>query len=465
MTAGRFFLLASLLTIECLAGEVTAINARVQPNAAYMQPVENFTAAQHEKFRAGEKAFMTSWVVFPQLNIPNWDYMRPQPMMEWGLGPTFLANSCAACHVQAGRGRTTEASNTPFFQQLLRLSIPGKGPHGGPKPHPDYGLQLQVFDVLTRDQTHVRQGEADVFIDWLAETALLPDGTQVELRKPQIHIENLNFGPLGSEVMTSLRNTRVIFGLGYLEAVSESDIRALASIQHTYGIRGRINYVRDDINNKQTIGRFGWKANQPSIRQQIAAAFLGDMGVTSSLYPLQNCPPLQTACKHMLPGDKVELREEMLSDLEFWVKSLEAPAPRDQTNRQVLRGQKLFEKARCTVCHVPELRTGDYPELPQLSHKRFHAYTDMLMHDMGPSLADGRPDYNAGPSDWLTPPLWGIGLSQQVNGSTNLLHDGRARNVLEAILWHGGEAAQSRHVFANFSKQERDAVIVFINSL
>jgi CxxC motif-containing protein (DUF1111 family) len=376
-----------------------------------------------------------------------------------------MANSCAACHVQAGRGRTTEVANTPFFQQLLRLSIPGTGPHGGPKPHPQYGLQLQIFDVLTHDETHVRQGEADVFVDWMPETTQLPDGTRIELRKPKIRIENVNFGPLGPDVMTSLRNSRVIFGLGYLEAVSESDIRALAAIQHTQGIHGRVNYVRDDINDKQAIGRFGWKANQPSIRQQVAAAFLGDMGVTSSVYPLQNCPPAQTACKKMLPGDKVELREEMLNDLVFWVMSLEAPEPRDQMNTDVLRGRKLFEKAKCDVCHVPKLRTGDYPELPQLSKQSFHAYTDMLIHDMGPALADGRPDFNAGPSDWLTPPLWGIGLSKQVNGSTHLLHDGRARNVLEAILWHGGEAVQSRNLFAKFSKEERDAVLAFINSL
>ena len=167
----------------------------------------------------------------------------------------------------------------------------------------------------------------------------------------------------------------------------------------------------------------------------------------------------------MLPGDKVELREQMLDELAFWVMALDAPAARDQDKPEVRRGGKLFAQAKCAQCHVPELRTSEFPALPALSKRSFRAYTDMLIHDMGDGLADGRPDFKAGPRDWRTPPLWGIGLSQQVNGSTHLLHDGRARNVLEAILWHGGEAQASRDLFAKFSAAERDALIAFVNSL
>ena len=467
MKTPQLFLALALLLPSGLirSADARSDQSPTDPHRVYMQPMRDLTPEQLAVFKDGEKAFMTSWVVFPQLNIPNWDYMRPLPMFEWGLGPTFLANSCAACHVQAGRGRTTEARNTPLVQQLLRISIPGETAHGDPKPHPNYGNQLQLFDVITTDKNHIRQGEADLFVDWLPHSVKLPDGTEVELRKPHIRVENLNFGELGDEVMTSLRNSRVIFGLGYLEAVSETDILAMVKLQKSKKLNGRVNYVRDDINDKMAIGRLGWKANQPGVRQQIAAAFHGDMGVTSWIYPKQNCPPVQQGCQAMLPGDKIELREQMLDDLTFWVMALDAPAPRDQDKAEVRRGERLFIKAQCAECHVPELRTGAFPALPQLSHRRFRAYTDMLIHDMGDGLADGRPDFKAGPRDWRTPPLWGLGLSKQVNGSTNLLHDGRARNVLEAILWHGGEAMASRDKFVKLKPQEREDLIAFVNSL
>ena len=456
----------SLLSAPVISGAGPAAVQPIQPYAVYMQPVEDLTPDQTERFRTGEKAFMTSWVVFPQLNIPNWNYMSSAvQMMEWGLGPTFLANTCAACHVQAGRGRTSEAPNSPLVQQLLRVSLPGKNEHGGPKPHPNYGGQLQIFDVIVADKNHIRPGEADLFVDWLPVMTSLADGTQVELREPKIRVENLNFGPLGQDIMTSLRNTPAIFGLGYLEAVSDKDILKMARTQKAKGLNGRVNYVRDDVNDKTSIGRLGWKANQPGVRQQLAAAFLNDMGVTSSLYPKQNCPAVQEGCKAMLPGDKVELRDQMLDDLSFWVMALEAPEQRDRDQPSVKRGEKLFAQAKCAGCHIPQLRTSEFPSLPQLSKRSFRPYTDMLIHDMGPGLADGRPDFKAGASDWRTSPLWGLGLSKQVNGSTNLLHDGRARNVLEAILWHGGEAKASRDRFAKFTKEDREALIAFVNSL
>ncbi len=167
----------------------------------------------------------------------------------------------------------------------------------------------------------------------------------------------------------------------------------------------------------------------------------------------------------MLPGDKAEVRDQMLDDLTFFLTALEAPEQRDKEAPSVKRGEKLFAKAQCASCHVPELRTGEFPALPQLSRRSFRPYTDMLIHDMGTGLADGRPDFKATGRDWRTAPLWGIGLSKQVNGSPNLLHDGRARNVLEAILWHGGEAQASHDLFAKLTKEERDELIAVVNSL
>ena len=425
----------------------------VDPAAVYMQPIKGLSHSQLQKFQTGEKQFKNPWVVFPLLGG------------DWGLGPTFLASSCIACHTQGGRGRTNDKSDAVVFQQLLRLSVPGEGPDGAPNPHPNYGDQLQVFGVNVGLKDNLKPGEADLYIDWIAEPVTLSDGEKVELRKPKIRIEKPNFGAIDETIMTSLRNTQVVFGMGYLEAVTEEDILALAKLQQSQGLNGRPNYVRDDINKRVALGRFGWKANQPSVRQQIVAAFHGDMGVTSSLYIEENCPPIQKECRAMPPGNRPELLDYAWDHLNFWQVALDAPPPRNQESESVKRGEKLFNHSRCAQCHVPELKTGEYPVLPALAKRTFHPYTDLLLHDMGPGLADGRPDFKAGPRDWRTAPLWGIGVSEQVNGSPHLLHDGRARNVLEAILWHGGEAKASRDIFAGLSKAERDDLIAFVNSL
>ena len=440
-----------LLSWQAFAQILRSEPKPISPQQVYLQLVAGLSFKQIGVFKEGEKEFSVPWVVFPLLGG------------HWGLGPTFIADACSVCHVQAGRGRTLD--NTVITQQLLRLSVPGEGVHGSPKPHPHYGDQIQVTGVSVGLKENRKPGEADVFIDWLYHQVILADGTKVELRKPKLRIENLAFGPLEPDVMFSLRNTQAIFGLGFLEAVPQASLQAIAEHQKTQGLNGRINYVRDDIQRSQAVGRFGWKAAQPSIRQQTATAFLGDMGVTSSLYIEENCPPVQTLCLAMPPGNRPELLDYNWDQLEFWQAALAPPPPRNKESAQVKHGQILFEKAGCAQCHLPALKTGDYPLLPAIAHNTFHAYTDLLLHDMGEELADGRPEFMAGPRDWRTAPLWGIGLSQQVNGSTNFLHDGRARNVLEAILWHGGEAKKSRDAFASMSKDERETIIYFVNSL
>ena len=443
--------LACLLSWPLWAQIVRSEPKPIPLNEVFLQPVPGLTYAQLRLFREGEKEFKVPWVVFPLLGG------------HWGLGPTFIANACTVCHVQAGRGRTVD--NAIIVQQLLRVSVPGQGPHGEPLPHPHYGEQLQVFGVNVGLKENLKPGEADVYIDWMPSSVTLADGTPVELRRPKLRMENLRFGPLGEQSMTSLRNTQVIYGLGFLEAVPESTLKDIAALQKKQGLNGRLNYVRDDIQQKTVLGRFGWKANQPSIRQQIVAAFLGDMGVTSSLYMEENCPPVQTLCLAMPPGNRPELLDYNWDQMEFWHAALAPPPARNLELPQVKLGEKLFQQAGCAACHVPELRTGDYPLLPIIANTTFRAFTDLLLHDMGEDLADGRPDFLAGPRDWRTPPLWGIGLSAQVNGSTHLLHDGRARNVLEAILWHGGEAKAAKDAFSKMPLDEREALIAFVNAL
>ena len=458
-------ILVTLMT-SALAATLAVPAGDVVPHAVYLQAVPGLDAAQTQQFRAGEKLFNTAWLAIPNKIMPNWDYTLSAPgNSEWGLGPTFLAQNCVQCHIQAGRGRAPDAGGGPLFQQLLRLSVSGEDAHGGPKPEPSYGLQLQSFDTIPRADKNARAGEGELHVDWLFEKVTLADGSSVELRKPKIRIEHLNFGPLAEGTMTSMRNAQPIFGLGYLEAVSEKDILALAAAQKAQGLNGRPNYVRDDINDRTALGRFGWKANQPGLRQQIAAAFINDMGVTSPVYDKQNCPAAQTECAQQNHTGKPELKPEMWDNITFWTMMLDAPAPREQDKPAVVRGKQLFAQAQCAACHVPELKTGKVEGFPLLSDKKIHPYTDLLLHDMGTGLADGRPDFKAGGADWRTAPLWGIGMSKVVNGSTSFLHDGRARNLTEAILWHGGEAKASRDVFAKMSKQEREELMAFLNSL
>ncbi|NBW54362.1 MAG: thiol oxidoreductase [Betaproteobacteria bacterium] len=460
--------LASLLWfVHGTAITQTPTDKPVVPQEVYKQPVAGLSPKQMQVFLKGERVFTNFWMAVNNPVIPLvWDLSQPGPAGgEWGLGPMFLATNCASCHLNAGRGRALDASGSLAIQHVLRISIPGDGPHGSPKPDPNYGTEIQMFDTITRKDPEARAGEGEVFIDWLAKVFTFPDGETLELRQPKVRVEKLNFGPLSEGVMMSLRNSQAMVGMGYLEAIAEKDILQVAQQQKAQGLNGRPNYVRDDINNKQAMGRFGWKANQPSIRQQIASAFSADIGITSSLYPFQNCTPVQHECLAAIKGPKPELRPELWDSITFWTQALEVPERRDTDKPEVKRGDALFVSSGCAMCHVPEWRTGKYTAVQPISNKRINPYTDLLLHDMGPDLADGRPDFKASGSDWRTPPLWGIGLSKQVSASTSFLHDGRARNLLEAIVWHGGEAKASRDKFTALPAEQRKDVITFLESL
>jgi CxxC motif-containing protein (DUF1111 family) len=212
--------------------------------------------------------------------------------------------------------------------------------------------------------------------------------------------------------------------------VPEADIVAISAHQKTLGFNGRVNRVRDDVTKGEALGRFGWKANQPSLAQQISAAYASDLGVTSSLYPDMNCPPVQVDCAAQPPGNQPEPIDSDWQEIIFWEHALALLARRNVTDPRFDRGERLFAAAQCAVCHVPELVTArEVRHLPAAANQKVRAYTDLLLHDMGDALADGRPDFRAGPRDWRTPPLWALGLSQTVSGRTAMLHDGRARNA------------------------------------
>lgn len=439
----------------------------VLPQDVYKQPIAGLTPKQLKQFQNGEKVFNNFWIAVNNPTIPLvWDLSLPGPSGgEWGLGPMFMAANCAACHVNAGRGRAIDASGSLAVQHVLRVSVPGEDPYGGPKPEPHYGTDIQMFDIVTRTDPNVRPGEAEIYIDWVNHAFTFPDGEQLALRQPKVRVEKTNFGPLADKAMLSLRNSQAMMGVGLLEAVSEKDILKLAQAQKAMGLNGRPNQVRDDIGQQTALGRFGWKANQPSVRQQIAAAFSSDIGINSALYPEPNCTAVQKECLQAIRHNKPELRPELLDAITLWALSLDAPVQRHRDKPEVKRGEQLFTDSGCAACHVPELKTSKFEALPQLANRKIRPFTDLLLHDMGPDLADGRPDFKAGGSDWRTAPLWGIGLSKQVNASTSFLHDGRARNLQEAIVWHGGEAKPARDKFVALPKTERSDLLAFLESL
>jgi CxxC motif-containing protein (DUF1111 family) len=426
---------------------------------AYLQPAAGLERRELQAFHRGRRHFDKVWAAVTSLDF------------EWGLGPTFIAKSCAECHVNGGRGRPPQSAYAQLVSMIVRVSLPGADAHGGPLPHPNYGDQLQnaglngPFPDFAYHTAPVPP-EAALHLDWEEHSIVFADGESVTLRKPRLRIEALAYGPLGEQALLSLRNAQPLHGLGLLEAVPEQTLLGIAQRQGEQGVNGRPNYVRDDVNGRTALGRFGWKANQPSLRQQIAAASLADMGLTSRLYRAQNCPPVQHLCAIQTPGNDPELVFTDWDELELWTRALAVPAQRDADDPLVQRGAKLFAEARCSVCHVPTLRTAaSFPGFPLAANQLIHPYTDLLLHDMGEALADGRPDFRAGPRDWRTPPLWGIGLSERVNGSNALLHDGRARSVTESILWHGGEAQAAREAFRGMRRSDREALVRFIESI
>jgi CxxC motif-containing protein (DUF1111 family) len=267
--------------------------------------------------------------------------------------------------------------------------------------------------------------------------------------------------------MMSPRTAPAMIGLGLLEAIDESAIVALADETDTNGdgISGRTNYVWDPKAQATRLGRFGWKANQAGIEQQTSGAFLGDMGITSPLFPTNNCPPAQATCRAQIDGGEPEADQETIDQVTYYGRLLAVPARRDAQAADVLHGKQLFIDAGCASCHTPKLVTGDFEGIPEISHQTIFPYSDMLLHDMGDELADHRPDFLATGTEWRTSPLWGLGLVHVVNGHTNFLHDGRARDVSEAILWHGGEATDAREAYRAMDARERASLLRFVESL
>jgi len=423
----------------------SAAHAEDFSREAFGLPVAGLTESGEDAFYRGRVEFMRSWA-FP-----------PQGGDNSGLGPLFNRIACVACHEKEGRGRPPDGPNERMLSMLVRLSIPGDDPHGAPKPHPAYGGQLN------EEGAPGVPGEGRAAMSWEDTSVRLGDGTVVPLRKPHVDFVELAYGPIDG-VLFSPRVAPGIYGDGLLEAVPVATLEKIAAAQ---GVHGALNEVFEVAAGTMAPGRFGWKASSPTLKQQIAEAFLGDLGVTTPLFPEAQCAEAQQACRDAPKSlNQPEVSAERLADIDFYNAHLAPPTRRNADDPQVKRGEMLFASIGCAVCHVPRLETAAHPRYPaSLPAQTIAPYTDLLLHDMGEGLADHRPDFKATCRQWRTPPLWGLGLVPVVNEHSLLLHDGRARNFEEAVLWHGGEAEAAKGGYAALSKDAREALLAFLRSL
>lgn len=431
--------LGFILPTEILTGDEAAENLAIAPpsdpaarsggdctifnggSESFGRVLANATAETRRLFLVGNSFFTDSRAA-----------TGPHSGLRGGLGPQFHANACAACHIRAGRGGLPD--QPPWTAEpglLLRISQPGEDPQGGPRPDPLYGVQLAPLAFSPE------MPEIDAQLTWQETPGAYADGQPYSLRKPVPKITTWQRGQPSPTAMVSLRIAPPVFGLGLLEAIDEKDLLAQS---------GKPNYVWDAETNQRRLGRFGWKANIADLRQQTIAAFAEDMGVTHT-------------------GSPPEISNTQIQRVVTYLQALAPPARRSLDDPSVMKGETLFRQLQCASCHRETFTTGSHSDLAELRHQTIHPYTDLMLHDMGEGLSDSRPDYLATGREWRTAPLWGLGLNDTVNGHASLLHDGRARNPSEAILWHGGEAAGAAEAFRQLPAAQRLELLSFLRSL
>mgnify|MGYP006280179161 CR=1 FL=1 len=447
--------------------EREGVTVRSATSNAFTHPLPGLTAEQVERFDLGDADFEAQFVAAGNDTNP-------------GLGPLFNANSCEACHPGDGRAAPPDHPDAPSPYSLgkgdtlfLRIST-GNSAADGPEPVSGMGTQLQ------HRATGSYQPEATVDVTWESKTVTYGDGTTEELRWPEFTIREPvdPDTPDPSTIQVSPRLAPPVFGRGLIEAIPATTLHDLADAEDRDGdgISGRVNEVRNLATGEMEVGRFGLKANSATLLGQNAGAYQQDMGVTNHLLREDassgqvqddgraDDPELGADYPSGTPNEAEAKR--ILEDVTFYVQTLAVPARRNADDPQVLRGEELFNSAGCASCHVPTLETGDHPDgIAQLEDRTIHPYSDFLLHDMGEGLADSRGDWKATGSEWRTPPLWGIGLTQTVNGHQRYLHDGRADGLAEAVLWHGGEAEDARNAFKNMPESDREDLLAFLRSL
>jgi CxxC motif-containing protein (DUF1111 family) len=449
---------------ETMQGGAATTKALVNGDA-FSHFSTNLDFDEEEKFKLGNALFRKLWVSSPS-----------STQASDGLGPLFNARACQSCHLKDGRGHPPEGSadSTSMF---LRLARPARTDDEREAisdyrklnfPDATYGEQLQDLAVPGLKS----EGRMQVSYEEIPVT--LGDGQVVQLRKPTYSAVDLSHGPLEGDVTLSPRVAPPMIGMGLIQAIHEADILAKADPDDKDGdgISGRPALARDHKTGDLKLGRFGFKAQNVSVRDQSSGAFAGDLGISTPDNPFDHgdCTKAEAECLAMPTGVQerlgpVEAPDPVLDLVTFYSENLAVPARRDIADPTVLRGKELFYQSGCTACHTPKFVTRRDAGNKAHAFQLIWPYSDFLLHDMGEGLADGQQVGVADGREWRTQPLWGIGLTETVNAHTFFLHDGRARNLTEAILWHGGEAQRARDAFASLSKDDRTALIKFLESL
>lgn len=427
----------------------TTVPAAEALDVVFADPIDGLSDEDGRRFLAGQVFFNEVWTA-----------VGPGETGNDGLGPLFNADSCAVCHPSTGRRQVPPEGELTDVGLVVRLSLPGADQvTGAPLPEPNYGDQLQDRAIGAEEP------EGTIFTNYVTQRGSYPDGTPFEILWPTVNIRNRNHGPLTEGFQVSARIGAQLIGMGLLEAVPDEVIAELADPddEDGDGVSGRVNLVWNPSTSRTEIGRFGWKSNVVELEQQIAQAFHGDLGITSSRIPEENCAPGQDVCDRTPSGGTFEVSDERLEAIAHYLRLLAVPPARTAGDPEAERGAQLFDDFECSVCHVAELQTGDSDQ-PKLHRQTIRPYTDLLLHDLGFDMGDDRPDYAASGVEWRTAPLWGLGLVP-VDDDRGLLHDGRARTLEEAILWHGGEGARSRALFMRAELADRQALMAFLESL
>ncbi|NRA86153.1 MAG: thiol oxidoreductase [Rhizobiales bacterium] len=435
---------------------------------ALSQPSKSLGVGGGMDFALGKSMFKKLWAPAPAAT-----------QASNGLGPLFNARSCLSCHLKHGRGHVPEVGfpNEDANSMLIRLSIKPQNKQQqsilatgkqNTIADPIYGGQLQDIGASGF------KPEGRISVSWAYHNELLADGTIVELRKPEFKINELNYGNLHNDIMTSARIATQMVGMGLVESINSADILRLADPDDLNGdgISGKPNMVWNKSGGALALGRFGWKAGQPNLRQQVAAAFSGDVGINTSLFPNPSgdCTHNQQACLEAPNGNTermggFELSDELLDLTSFFNANLAVPNRKNAAQEIILLGKKLFYQTGCISCHQPKFVTGKKSIYKNLHNELIWPYSDFLLHDMGEGLSDNRPEGKASGNEWRTPPLWALGASKYMGKNWQLLHDGRARNVEEAILWHDGEASKVKQQYKTLSSMQRNALKNFVESL
>ena len=447
---------------EMSAGAAT-VRPRDNPDA-FSQPSGNMPFADELDFKVGNGLFRKLWVSSPSSTLAS-----------DGLGPLFNARSCQRCHLKDGRGHPPEGPEDSAVSMFLRVSIPGGEAQAmaeiedyiSTRPEPTYGAQLQDFSLPGQ------KAEYRLKVTYEEREVALSGGETARLRVPTYEAADLGYGPLHPDAMLSPRVAPQMIGLGLLEAIPAADIMEGADPEDADGdgISGRPNIIWSLEFDMPMLGRFGHKAGAPTVRHQTASAFAGDIGISNPLFPdpWGECTEAQADCRAGPHGDGDdrlhEIDGEGLELVTFYSRNLAVPARRDVADPAVLRGKEVFYETGCTSCHTPAYVTHRLEDQPEQSFQLIWPYTDMLLHDMGEGLADHRPEARATGREWRTAPLWGVGMTERVSGHTYFLHDGRARSLLEAVLWHGGEAQAQRNAVVEMAPEDRAALIAFLESL